>query len=84
LNTKAAATAAAFLLAASIQTSGATTILAKPGATFESRAVDKQRCLDAAQHALVTDVPPEHPHPPLSSMAVGSAACLARQSQTQR
>jgi len=63
LKTKAAAAAAAFLLAASIQASGATTILAKPGATFESRAVDKQRCLDASQHALVTDVPPEHPHP---------------------
>ena len=63
LKTKAAVTAAAMFCAASAQASDPTSILAKPGVTYEIRATDQQRCHDAAQRAQVTDVPPEHPHP---------------------
>lgn len=51
------------MFAASAQASGPTTILAKPGTTYETRAADQQRCLNAAQRAPIGDVPPEHPHP---------------------
>jgi hypothetical protein len=51
--------------------SDSSTILAKPGVTYEMRAIDQQRCRDAAQRAPVTDVPPEHPHPMV--MAYGTS-----------
>lgn len=63
MRTIAAASTAVLLLAAGAQAADATTILTKPGATYETRAADQQRCLGAAQLAPVTDVPPDHPHP---------------------
>jgi hypothetical protein len=74
LKTKAVIVATALLFAADARSAGATTILAKPGATFEIRAADRQRCSDAAEREPGSDMQPARPHPGVIIIGTGSFA----------